>query len=215
MKKTSFSAIFQVSASKARKNGKSPINLIITLNGQRASVSLHKFVNVSEWDNARQRVRGSSEEAKTLNAYLQQVKVKLLRKETELLEKGYIITSTVIRDAFLDRIASLQAKTLRQIYRDFLGEMEKQVGVKTSEDTYYCYLRTFNLVVDFMTKVLNRDDVQLFELNYTFIERLDTFLRTEYSQSHNTVMKNLKCLKHVINLAVTDGYLQTNPFAAF
>lgn len=215
MEKSTFSTYFLVSPSKVRKNGKAPINLIISLNGQRASISTHKFVSPDEWDATRQRVRGNNETARAINEVLKQTINKLYKKEAELLERGFVITADILRDAYLEKVESIQAKTLLQTYQNFLDNLQQEVNVKISDDTYYNYYRTFELVKDYMSRKLKRNDVQLFELNYSFIANFDTFLRSEYKQRHNTVIKYLKCLKHVINIAVIDGQLPVNPFASY
>ena len=66
-----------------------------------------------------------------------------------------------------------------------------------------------------MRKKFKRDDMQLFELNHSFIANLDTFLRTTYHQKQNTAVKYLKCLKHVINIAVANGNIPANPFVNY
>lgn len=215
MEKTTLAANFWVSPSKARKNGLAPINLTITLNGQRANCSTHKFVNPKDWDQTRQRVKGTNETANAINDVLMQIKNKLYKKEAELLEKGFVLTADLIRDALQEKIESMQSKTLVQTYQDFLDDLQLEVGVKISDDTFYNYARTFELVKDYMQKKYRRKDMQLFELNYSFMANLDTYLRTEYKQRHNTAIKYLKCLKHVINIAVVNGQISVNPFATY
>lgn len=215
MEKSTFSTYFLVSPSKARKNGKTPINLIIRLNGQRVSLSTHLFVSPKEWDTTRQRVKGTNESAKVTNAVLKQILNRLYKKEAELLERGYVLTADLLRDAFLDKVDAIQSKTLVQTYQEFLDNLKQEVGIKTSDDTYYNYFRAFELTKEYMRKKFKRDDMQLFELNHSFIANLDTFLRTTYHQKQNTAVKYLKCLKHVINIAVANGNIPANPFVNY
>lgn len=215
MEKSTFSTYFLVSPSKARKNGQTPINLIIRLNGQRASLSTHLFVSPKEWDSTRQRVKGTNESAKAINAVLKQILNRLYKKEAELLERGYVLTADLLRDAFLDKVDAIQSKTLVQTYQEFLDNLKQEVGIKTSDDTYYNYFRAFELTKEYMRKKFKRDDMQLFELNHSFIANLDTFLRTTYHQKQNTAVKYLKCLKHVINIAVANGNIPANPFVNY
>ena len=142
MEKSTFSTYFLVSPSKARKNGTAPINLIITLNGRRVSLSTHMFVSPRDWDSTRQRVRGTNESAKSTNAILKQILNRLYKKEAELLERGYVLTSDLLRDAFLEKVDAIQSKTLVQTYQEFLDNLKTQVGVTTSDDTYLTGLLT-------------------------------------------------------------------------
>ena len=115
------------------------LNATITLNGNRASFSSNKKVNPSDWDATRQRVKGTNETAKLINESLLQIKNKIYKKEVELLERGYILTADLLRDAYQDKIDAIQTKTLNQIYQEFLDSLNKVVGKGTSEATYYSY----------------------------------------------------------------------------
>lgn len=186
MEKTTFASIFWVAPSKVRKSGKAPINMTITLNGERASFSTHKFVKPAEWDAARQRVKGNNETSRLINEYLDKVKESLYRKELELLENGYILTAEVLRDAYLGKVDRLQKKTLFSVYEEFLADLKPAIGATISDDTYYNYERAFTLLKEFVSKRYSRQDYQLHELNYNFIANFDTFLRSEYKHRQNT-----------------------------
>ena len=88
MGRNRFSATFFVSRSKVRRNGLSPIMMTICCNGNRASFVTGKQVAVTEWDAKRQRVRGTSEQARLINEHLQLLRNRLISKENELLGKG-------------------------------------------------------------------------------------------------------------------------------
>lgn len=128
------------------------------------------------------------------------------------MERGYILTANLLRDAYQDKIDAIQSKTLNQIYQEFLDSLIKVVGKGTSEATYYNYNRTFNLLKEYMKKKFKRDDMFLLELNYSFMADFDIFLKTEYKQKKNTTVKHLKCLKRVVNIALANKYLQIDPF---
>ena len=212
MERRTYAINFWVSPSKARKNGKAPINITITLNGQRASLSSNKMIAPNDWDTTRQRVKGTNETAKLINESLLQIKNKIYKKEVELLERGYILTADLLRDAYQDKIDAIQTKTLNQIYQEFLDSLNKVVGKGTSEATYYSYSRTFELLKEYMKKKFKREDMFLLELNYSFMADFDVFLKTEYKQKKNTTVKHLKCLKRVVNIALANKYLQVDPF---
>ena len=90
MTRSSFSVLFFIRESKARKNGNAPIETMITVNGERASFSTGKSVQIDKWDKAKQQVKGKDDEARSLNLFLQAVKNKLYEKETELMERGFV-----------------------------------------------------------------------------------------------------------------------------
>ena len=110
MVRSSFSILFFIRESKARKSDKAPIELMITVNGERCAFSTGKRVKSCNWDKAKQQVKGKDEEAQSLNSYLKAIKAKLYQKEAELLDRGFIITAELLRDAYFDKVESLKEK---------------------------------------------------------------------------------------------------------
>ena len=50
MTRSSFSVLFAIRESKARKNGNAPIEITITINSERCSFSTGKLVSPDKWD---------------------------------------------------------------------------------------------------------------------------------------------------------------------
>ena len=212
MERHSFSINYNASKDKKRKDGTVPIHATINLNGIRASFSTGRKVLFEDWDTVKQRARGNNEQAKLINAYLQQIKNKISKLELELLERGYIITADLLKDAYFNNVESIQTKTLIQVFEDYLKGLEKIVGNGISKSTFYCYSHSFRLVKEFIKMQYNRDDMFLLELNYSFIENFNIFLKTEHKQRINTTVKHLKCLKRITNIAIANKYLHFDPF---
>jgi len=212
MERHAYSINFWATPSKAGKDGNIPIQATITLNGIRVTLATGRKVQLLDWDNVKQRVKGTNEQAKLINVYLFKFKTKIAKLELELLQRGYIITAELLRDAYFNNVESIQTKTLIQVFEDYLKGLEKIVGNGISKSTFYCYSHSFRLVKEFIKMQYNRDDMFLLELNYSFIENFNIFLKTEHKQRINTTVKHLKCLKRITNIAIANKYLNFDPF---
>ena len=142
MVRSSFSILFFIRESKARKNGKAPIELMITVNGERSSFSTGKQVSVEKWDKTKQQVKGKDEETQSLNQCLRAIKAKLYQKEAELLGRGFIITAELLRDAYFDKVESIKEKSLFEVFTEHNQEQEKLVGNGISKATYWISVYT-------------------------------------------------------------------------
>ena len=139
MVRSSFSILFAIRESKARKSGKAPIEITITVNGERCTLSTGKQVPIDKWDKAKQQVKGKDEEAQSLNNYLKAIKTKLYQKEAELL-----------RDAYFDKVESLKEKSLFEVFAEHNKEQEKLVGNGVSKATYWISVYTVRLLKEFV-----------------------------------------------------------------
>ena len=66
-----------------------------------------------------------------------------------------------------------------------------------------------------MPHTYKREDIPLKELNLTFINDFEYFLRTEKKCRTNTVCGYMIVLKHIVSIARNDGRLPFNPFAGY
>lgn len=215
MVRSSFSILFFIRESKARKSGKAPIELMITVNGERCPLSTGKQVPIDKWDKTKQQVKGKDEEAQSLNNYLKAIKAKLYQKEAELLDRGFIVTAELLRDAYFDKVESLKEKTLFEVFEEHNREQEKLVGNGVSKATYWISVYTVKLLKEFVQQIYKREDLYLRELNLSFIQSFHTFLRIDKGMAQNSSTKHLKLLKKIVNLAVANSYMATNPFITY
>ena len=164
MVRSSFSILFFIRESKARKSGKAPIELMITVNGERCPLSTGKQVPIDKWDKTKQQVKGKDEKAQSLNNYLKAIKARLYQKEAELLDRGFIITAELLRDAYFDKVESLKEKSLFEVFEEHNNEQEKLVGNGISKATYWISVYTVRLLKEFVQQKYKREDLYLREM---------------------------------------------------
>lgn len=215
MVRSSFAILFFIRESRVRKDGTASIEIVLTVNGERCAFSTGKRVKSCNWDKTKQQVKGKDEEAQSLNNYLKAIKAKLYQKEAELLDRGFIITAELLRDAYFDKVESLKEKSLFEVFEEHNKEQEKLVGNGVSKATYWISVYTVRLLKEFVQQKYKREDLYLRELNLNFIQSFHTFLRIDKGMAQNSSTKHLKLLKKIINLAVANSYMATNPFITY
>lgn len=215
MVRSSFAILFFIRESRVRKDGTASIEVVLTVNGERCAFSTGKRVKSCNWDKAKQQVKGKDEEAQSLNNYLKAIKAKLYQKEADLLDRGFIITAELLRDAYFDKVESLKEKTLFEVFEEHNQEQEKLVGNGVSKATYWISVYTVRLLKEFIQQKYKREDLYLRELNLNFIQSFHSFLRIDKGMAQNSSTKHLKLLKKIVNLAVANSYMTTNPFITY
>lgn len=103
-------------ACKSNKFGHLPIYIRLTVAGQRFEFSTKKFDNPVQWSAEKSRIKGSSEEACTINNYLEVLKNQIFDIELELVHQKLPITI----EAFKSKLAGTKsrARTLIPIFLD-------------------------------------------------------------------------------------------------
>lgn len=201
--------------SRTDKNGKSPITMTIGANGERAEFQTGKKIEPENWDNGKQQAKGKTTEAKLLNTYLSRLRNKVYLKEIELMQRGFLITARLLRDAVVDKVEALNEKTLFQVFSEHNEEQGKMIGKGISKSTHWLSEYTYRLLKEHVEQKYKRSDLYLRELNIGFIQAFHTFLRTDKGMAQNSSTKHLKLLKKIINVAVANSYMTFNPFMTY
>lgn len=206
---------FSLRESKQNKKGLSPIEVSITTNGKRIYFSTGKHVPATDWDKEKQAVKGKSEEAQLINGYLIQLRNKIYQKEIELLQKGYLITAELLKEAITDKVEALNEKTLLDVLNEHNTERKAMVGKTVAPATYWVFEYTGRLFKEFIQKKYERKDLYLREINLGFIQGFHAYLLGEKKMGQNSCTKHLKFLKKLLNLAVANSYISYNPVNAY
>ena len=206
---------FSLRESKQNKKGLSPIEVSITTNGKRIYFSTGKHVPATDWNKEKQAVKGKSEEAQLINGYLIQLRNKIYQKEIELLQKGYLITAELLKEAITEKVEALNEQTLLDVLNEHNTERKAMVGKTVAPATYWVFEYTGRLFKEFIQKKYERKDLYLREINLGFIQGFHAYLLGEKKMGQNSCTKHLKFLKKLLNLAVANSYISYNPVNAY
>lgn len=156
---------FSLRESKQNKKGLSSIEVSISTNGERIYFNTGKQARAADWNKEKQSVKGKSEEAQLINSYLAQLRNKIYQKEIELIQKGYLVTVNLLKEAVLDKVDALNEKTLLKVLEEHNAERKAMVGKTVATATYWVFEYTGRLLKEFILKKYDREDLYLRELN--------------------------------------------------
>jgi len=144
--------VFLCRASKAGKDGLSPIEFSITINGRRKYVSTDRKVKASSFNLRTQKVYND----KATNDYLDALRAKLFTQETEMIKNGIEVTMDTFMDVYKNGFKA-NSITILQLFREHNKQFEKKIsnGVNTST-TLDKYVVTMEYLASFL-KTLKMD----------------------------------------------------------
>lgn len=199
---------FSIRESKLNKKGFYPIEIAIAVQSDRVHFNTGKYCPVGKWNKQTQTISGKSEDIELTNDFLCQLRNKVYAKEHELMERGFNLTASLLRDAVLDRIDILNEKTLVAFLSEYIESKRGMIGKGITEATFYSYEYTKRMLQEHLPSKYKRQDVSLREVNLLFMQGWHSFLLQRMSQ--NTATKYLSFLKSLMGYAVANGYIQYN-----
>ena len=182
--KTIFRTAFYLRSNYVNKDGKVPVMLRIYLNDERLSLgSTGIAILRSQWDSKKERVKGRSTEALSLNL------------ELDNIQNG-------LQNIFR-RMEFNESLSLERIKMEFLGKKEDIGTIMELFDRH---------ITAFLKSKYSRTDLKLSELTYVVLHDFDLYLRTKVGQAPNTATKTLKTFKTITLFGGKLGILHHDPF---
>lgn len=209
--KQNYSLLFWLNTSRMQL-GKAAIYCRITVNGKRAELSVKKFVDPDKWIKKAGMVKGSSEEARTINNQLDFIRTAVYKIYVEQTSLEKFITSDLLKNQLIGNTE--KEKTFLEAFRYHNDQMKELVGTDVVKSTHTKFETVYKKCSDFLKIRYKKSDIYLKELDYKFITEFEHFLKT-HGIAHNTAMKYIRNIKKVVNQTVLNGWLQQNPFAQF
>lgn len=210
MSKQNLSVLFRVRAERVKKNGMYPINVRITVGGQRVEFSSQLTVAPSEWDSETGRAVGETKSARIINDHLDLIRGRIREAFIKMEQYQEPLTAHGLRDRYLGVEAN--SRTILQVFDEHNQKCEglKNKGFAPATIQRYCTTRKH--FAEFIRESYQRPDLNLGELTPKVIGDFDYFLKTKHNCSHNTATKYLKNFKKITRIAIANGWLKSDPF---
>jgi site-specific recombinase XerD len=210
--KATFSLVFYINRTKARKNGECPIMLRININGSRVTMALKRHLDPQHWDSGRNQMKGRTDQARLFNDYLDSIRVRAHKKYNELLTAKEEVLASDLRDAILG-IQTAKSRNLIETWQEHVNGLKQLIGKESSYATYQKYNTAKNHMQVFLRKTYKAEDVSIKSVDHYMITRYAHYLKTEMGCNYNTATKFLQNLKRITTLAMRHGWLAKDPFA--
>jgi site-specific recombinase XerD len=212
MNKT-FGLLFYVKRAKIDNNGKAPIYVRITVDGIRSELSIKRSVEIERWNTEAGKVKGNSEEVKSINTYIDVVRNKIYDHHKRLIDANKKVTAEAIKNSFLG--IGEKEKTLVSIFQYHNKQVKALIGKEFAAGTHERYETVLRLLQLFLEKEYKVKDIAISDINHKFITDLEFYLKTERKNAHNTAIKYIKNFKKIVRIALANGWIDKDPFSNF
>lgn len=193
--RTTFSCSYYCRRSKSDRNGLSPVELGITINGSRKFINLPFRCSPDEFNRKRK--------PKYIQDYIDTQRLNTATIVTELATRGIPLTVDTLRTYL--RVGGVVSYTINNLFDDYF----KLLGKRTSGDltlasyTKYCNMRKmFEGFVDFKKEVS--------AITPAVIQEFYADLKSKYQDSTSAGI--MTKLKTVIKYGIDNGWVKVNPF---
>nr|WP_106633634.1 site-specific integrase [Alistipes sp. Marseille-P5061] len=212
MKRDSFRVLFFLKKTRLLKNGEASVCMRITVNGTRVENNIRKSIDPALWSQAKETARGKSRRACDLNTYIEEARIKLYQIFCELEQQNRPVTAHLLQKLFFGQEKPEEVRTLLGTMQEHNDQCRALVGTDYALITVRRYESCRRYLAELIRQRYGKEDLPLTEVNGELVRAFAFYLKTEKGCQQNTVIRYMKCLKKITNLARANDWMAKNPF---
>ena len=211
--KTKVSILFYAKRAKASVNGLVPIYTRITINGKRIELSTNRFVEISKWSTEAGKMKGTSEEARSINSHLDMLRIQIIDVQMELIHQKIPVTSDSLKNKILG--VEERQRMLVPIFQDHNNKIKELLGKEYAPGTLERYTTSLKHTIEFLEWKYKVSDIDITKIDHAFVTEYEFFLRSVRNCANNTAVKYLKNFNKIIKICLANDWLEKNPFSNY
>lgn len=213
MLEKSLGILFYLKKPKQYTSGPMPVYLRITIDGIPKELTTKRECEPDRWNTDAQRAKGTKEDIKSLNAFLDTFEIKVHEARRKLLDGNSQITSIGIKNILLG--IDDKPRMLIEIFQQHNAQLKELVGKDFTASTLERYKTSLEHTRSFLKWKYKVVDVDIRKLDFEFISEYEFWLKSFRACNHNTTIKYLSNFRKIVNRCIRCGWLPGDPFAGF
>lgn len=212
MKQNTFSIIFLIRKTRLTKRGEAPIQMRITANGRFIELNTQRKIEPVNWNQKKERATGKTPAHQEINRYLEWLRTRAYEIQKELFDQNGYAEPVLIKEYLQGKHNT--CKMFFEVFEEHNEQMSLLIGKEYNEIT----LRRYRLCLRYFKEMLSKDtkveDIPIKNVTGELVRKFEAFLKIEKQCAQNTVIRYMKCMKKITNLALANGWITINPFAS-
>lgn len=211
--KAKINVLFYLRRSKVNTQGKMPIFQRITIDGKRFDTSTGHYIEESKWSADFAKIKGNSEEARSINNQLYLLRASVFETEKRLFMSNAEITFETFKNEHQGK--KEKERLLIPIFKEHNRKIKELVGIEYAPGTLERYETSLKHTKEFLQWKYNLSDINIEKIDHAFITEYEFYLRSERKCANNTSVKYIKNFHKIINQCLANGWLSKDPFANY
>ncbi len=190
-----------------------PIYIRLTVDGERFEFSSKRFIEKSKWSVESSKMKGNTEEARTINSYLDLIKSKVFDIQMELIHKNEELSLENFKSRILG--THQRERMLIPIYQDHNNKIEELIGNGYAYGTLERFKISLKHLQEFISWKYNLSDISINKVDFAFVTEFEFYLRSVKKCSNNTAVKYVRNFRKIIKICLDNDWLDKNPCSRY
>ncbi|RZJ86281.1 MAG: site-specific integrase [Chryseobacterium sp.] len=175
--------------------------------------SVGRMIEPDLWNTSANRAKGSSENARMLNSYLEAIERNIEQVHTYFEKHQLEITAEKLLNKYLGK-GEVQRFLLGE-FKEHNEKIKASIGKGFKANTLKGYVSSVNHLTEYLKADYKLEDINIRKIDHAFIVGYEFFLRTSKNISDVSTAKYMKHFRKIINLSLAHRWIEQNPFAFY
>lgn len=198
--RTTYTVNFYCRSSKANRNGESPVELSIIINGKRCFIQLPIKCKSTEFKKLI-----TSRKSNPIKDYCEEARYKLQDIQLDMYRLNIPFNVENIRKYYQNGGVTEEKYTVENLFTDYINLIKNRVG----NDLTFAAYRRYYLASNVFYKAVDRN-TEVKQLNPAIMQEFLFYLNQHYQES--TVNGIMTKIKTMVKLGMDNGKIEKNPF---
>lgn len=206
--------LFLIIKTRINTKGEAPIRCRVTYSGTRKIFSTGLFINPDNWESTLQIANPPNDANSYINTQLSLIKQEINQAFLFLkVQKGTFDTDDIYLQYKGENIKV--EKKLIEVFEIHNASMKKLIGIEYSKSTHSKFIEAKGHTTDFLKHKYNKKDINLVDISLKFLHEFEIYLKSEKKHKQITINKSTQRLRKIIKLALSEGFIITDPFLLY
>lgn len=206
--------LFLLYRAKVNSSGKCPIRCRMTFDKTRKEFSTGLSINPKNWNSKQQLVKPPEPDSDYLNSQISLIKTKINKAFLMLQIKEEAITIEDIYSLYKGK-KLIKEHNVVEYFERYLKKLKTLIGIDLKQVTWNKFNYVKNDVQSFIKWKFKTKDYPLKKLELQFINDFEYYLKVVKKQKQVTINKVIQRFRRPIKVAISEGYLNNDPFMLY
>lgn len=206
--------LFYIKRAKPNNLGLVPIFHRITVDGQRIEKSTGKYIEPDLWSTEAARMKGKSEQSRSINNHLDKLINEVLEAEKHLMLHSKEVNFVNLKNHLTGK--GEKSRTIIPIFEEHNTRLQALVSSNEfAQGTVERYKITLRHLQNFLESKYLVSDIAIDKIDFALIMDFDFYLRTVRKCQNNACVKYIKNFRKIFNICLANEWVSFDPFKKY
>lgn len=171
-------------------------------------ICTNRGIKPGKWSTKHGNAAGNSEEAQSINSYLETFRKRIYDNFTALVQRNISVNTVSLRKQILG--IQDDQKSILDVFAKHNAQVEARVGHEYAKATALKFRSTLKHIREYIAYRYKRNDLPVAEIDHSFVTEFEIYMKNIRNCNHNSALKYVKLFRKIVRHCLAHGWSVTH-----